>query len=205
MIADQFMLGEAITVQGIRFWGTYQDQFGGGFVAAPNGDDFDVAFYANDTATDLPGELVEVQDLDVTRIFTGLTNPQGFDIYEYESRLHPFRLRPAGTYWISIYNNTPEPLLMWLWTYSGPVGRLAFSVGSFNDGAWFAPPTFGNLSFQLLGAPRSVPEPEVLSLLGLASFLTAGRRFLEKRLGPKRPFSCWWDLTLVRRRGHRSA
>jgi hypothetical protein len=179
VIADQFFLSSAVTVKGVRFWGSYAEDFPstGGPAAAPATDNFTVAFYADDDG--LPSDVLRSFSLeDLIRTDTGLMHPQGHPIYEYESGFHPFRLKPAGMYWVSIFSDSSVMGTVWIWTFSGAFGSIAYST---DGGPWTlfpdAPET-GNLAFQLFGAPKGVPEPGTLLLFSAGLAVVGIRRRL---------------------------
>lgn len=83
----------------------------------------------------------------------------------------PFYARTDGL--SADYNDSSAPGTVWIWAYSGPDGLIAFSA----DGEpWRLYGSEGNLSFQLLGVPRTVPEPATTVLAGLALMAAGARR-----------------------------
>ena len=107
-----------------------------------------------------------------------LDNAFGLDIYRYSTSLAPLHLA-AGSYWLSIVNNTPGDAegQRWSWSVTGGVngsaGVFRQSVGTPLTGSdpWNA--TASDFSFKIV----AVPEPGTLGLLGLGLFgMVAARR-----------------------------
>ena len=170
--ADDFVLAGPATINALRFWGFYSP------TGTPGPDDFTVVFYGNSSG--LPnGSTVLSSNMvaSACRIDTGDDLDGGGDIYVYEAPLAPLSLG-AGTYWISIVNNTTaDNNDNWAWARHAFPGNDARSL---NGGAsWLHEFSDSELAYQLL----NVPEPDGLSMAATAAavVLIGQRRWRSTR------------------------
>ena len=160
-IADSFLNDATWTIEYMSFWGGYFP-----FIS-PLADSFTIEFYAD--AGGLPGGA----PVHTTGLSNLVRTDTGIDIfdtdeYKYDADLSIPASLGAGTFWVSITNDTGlGPNNTWFWeTADGSGGAFSADAG----GTWN--PLGSHLSLVLGG---SIPAPGALALLGVAG-LAAGRR-----------------------------
>ncbi|MCZ6651643.1 MAG: GEVED domain-containing protein [Planctomycetota bacterium] len=100
VVADNFIMAVDGSIDILRFWGGYFTQN-----IPENPDCFTVIFYADAGGT--PGGIINQLDCvaATSRVDTGI-DLFAVDEYEYEIDLNPNKDLAAGTYWVSIHNDT---------------------------------------------------------------------------------------------------
>jgi len=153
--ADDFILGVPSFVTGVIWWGVY---FPGG---TPGTDDFTIEIYDNVGGFPALLPLVAFSIGTANRTDTGVDQGDGDDIYTFHADIAA-TLLAAGTYWLSIYNDTTlDGDDNWYWSRSSLTGNDRHRFGL--SGPW-DDDLPGEQAFQLEGEP--VPEPGTLLLLG---------------------------------------
>lgn len=184
---NDFTLTASDTITGLSWFGDYKMLTG----SSPNvigPDNFTVAIFgiANGIPDTIP--LLSVSGLSGNRVATGNSLPYpGENEFAYQVSLSA--VIPAGTYLLSIVNQTVSGDDLWLWSWSDQswqIGKALYSRT--NDGdPWYGPSTT-QVSFRLFGNSSSdlepvtlVPEPRSwgLAAIGLLGALTVGQ-FLSK-------------------------
>ena len=106
-------------IDGLRFWGIY-------FPLAPTDPDEFTVVFRGDGAHELPGEVIASYGPQpaTTKETTGVLVYDAAE-YEYTIDLEPNLTLEGGTYWVEIYNNTPQ----------SAEGGWAWVTGDSDDGA----------------------------------------------------------------------
>ncbi len=179
LMADDFVLPMAYDITDVHWWGAYST----GTYPLPPSDDFTIAFHTDDgggfpSADPLAGASYAAGD--VGRSDTGDTI-SGDAIYAYSYDLPaPLSLAGGTTYYISIYNATPDS--NWLWeTGDGPNDLVWYRSSPTED--WIIVSGSGDdLAFELTVANGEViiPEP-VTSTLFVGSVLLGLGRLRRRR------------------------
>jgi hypothetical protein len=163
--AMSFMLtpGET-TITGINWWG-------GCYPATTCGSSplFGVGIATDNSG--VPGMLLDSTSAgSANQTATGklIGGASGWDEYSYSVSLGPWtNLTANTTYWLSIYENEPEPGGTWGWetTSSAPAGATLQEL-NFTAGVWNSLPE--QLAFQLTGPGpvTSTPEPGFFGMIG---------------------------------------
>ncbi|MCP4249282.1 MAG: VWA domain-containing protein [bacterium] len=145
LIADNFLLAQANTITGLRWWGGYGNGLG-----FPADDDFTLSLHAD--AGGLPGALLWQEQVgdDVIRIATGQVIASGAGDageFVYQADFSESFVAQAGTtYWLVISNDTTGDSRVWGWEQSS-VGDGALAA-SLDGGPWFGAMT--DVAFELL-------------------------------------------------------
>ena len=161
--ADNWVANTSSTIGLFRWWGT---QVAGGGL----GGSFTLRIFSNSGG--LPGSLLNQFNIGnaYTQTFTGQSDFNGRDIYQYEAPLSGgFTPNLGATYWVNIMNNqgvAGPPGFLWH-QGSGPDNNHAFRIGA---GSWSS--LGGDMAFELV----VVPAPGALMLLGLAAIRPRRRR-----------------------------
>ena len=156
---ENFILGGTTTLRSVQWWGIY---FPGNTASA---DSFTVSIYANNAGQ--PGSAVAGPlSVAATRQVTSNTVGGTWDLYLYDAVI-PDTVLGAGTYWLSIVNNT-SGADSWYWATSASSGDARQNTGALNL----------ELAFNLSDTASTVPEPStyLLSAAGLAGIFLAARR-----------------------------
>ncbi|MEO8100334.1 MAG: PEP-CTERM sorting domain-containing protein [Acidobacteriota bacterium] len=154
---DDFTLVSSATIRAVEWWGVY-------FPNAVSVDNFTIEF-SNDSAG-TPGTLIASYLVSPTRVDTGLLVNSAFNLYNYNVTI-PDTPLVAGTYWLSIFNNTTASSNRWYWATSASSGNATSTTG----------PLDVELAFRLDDG-SSVPEPAslLLSAAGLAAVVAFRKR-----------------------------
>ncbi|MEP6962184.1 MAG: PEP-CTERM sorting domain-containing protein [Acidobacteriota bacterium] len=164
---DDFTVG-AVTLRQVVWHGIYAATNTASVV-----DSFTIQFF-NNVAGSPSGAAIQSYAVSPSRVNTGNLVVSTYKDYLYTATI-PDTVLAAGTYWISIFNNTVlDTDDNWYWSTSSNSGNAKLS----NGGA--APSSIGvELSFALTDtASSSVPEPSslLLSAAGLTGFAALRRR-----------------------------
>lgn len=160
---DDFTLSGSATIRSIQWWGIYI------FTASPGPDSFNINIFADNggaPGTSVTGTLaVSASRLSTTDLVFG-----SFPLFEYTANI-PDTVLSAGTYWLSIQNDTTGSGYDWSWASSANTPANAL----FLDGSFTAQEF--DLAFNL-NDTAVVPEPStmLLSAVGLGGILLARRR-----------------------------
>jgi|GEM_PF-2200339 len=168
--ADSFFFGGNVTVDNIKWWGSY---------AVDDGDQFVVRIFDDNSGS--PGTLLLAYNPAIpVRATTSLKDSGGADVYEYSFDGVPTDFQ-AGTYYLSIMNDGPNYATGWNWLTSSANPDENFYRGLDAD-SWTVDKS-GNLSMQINGVrQQSVPEPGTIALMLLVGgMLTFSRRLANRR------------------------
>ena len=158
-VADDFVLTSAQTLKEIRWSGAYTPSNQAGAVP----DDFTIRIL-----DDLFATVASFNVGAVARVDTGLDNLFGLDIYNYESAISPLDLA-AGSYWLSIVNNTVGDAEGQRWSWAATDGRVGANARfrqSVGTPLTNADPWVNEASIDVAFSIVAVPEPGTLALLG---------------------------------------
>lgn len=177
-VGNSFTLSSASVIQGALWAGGYA--FGDDSLAA---DDFSIRIF--DVSNGIPNATprLEYNNVQVSRNDFGFGFPPG-SLYNYRYSLDTPITLAAGTYFLSIVNNTPTDPDDWFWGYSGRAGaffrdRPQQPDGSFAVVNWERiPPEYPQgFAFALGGEAVPVPTPALLpGLVGLGLAAVRKRR-----------------------------
>ncbi len=115
--ADDFTLSKGASISGIEFWGIYLG------TSPTSADNFTLVFYEDDGGlpdNDNIVDIISLGDLTATVADAG-GSVYGTDIYRYQVNLPTDVQLDAGTYWVSVYNDTSADTVNaskfagWLW------------------------------------------------------------------------------------------
>ena len=117
IVADNFIVcaEDVREIDGVRFWGIY-------FPLAPTDPDEFTVVFRSDGAHELPGAVIAAYGPQpaTTKETTGVMVYDAEE-FEYTIDLEPNLILEGGTYWIEIYNNTPQsPEGGWGWVTGAP-------------------------------------------------------------------------------------
>jgi len=168
-VADDFILGGAVNLEGITWWGSYYNN-------DDLGDDFVVRLYSGITGT---GTILQ----DFGSVFVAkntatpaLTDSIGDIVYQYDFSLAAPLSLSGGTYYLSVQNVNNNSYWLWL---TGTSGNGQFWSRGEDADPWATQSIQEDLAFSLNGTRvQVVPEPAPLALLLLAgaALLVARRR-----------------------------
>jgi Zn-dependent metalloprotease len=118
--AEDFSIGATKRIETIRIWGAY---YQGGIAAAQ--DHFTVIFHRNDG---LPADVIASEsEVPVDRVATGRT-VLGIPEYEYTLHLQNPPLLAPGSYYVEIFNRTPDTPDVFLWGSSEYIGVPGYAT-----------------------------------------------------------------------------
>lgn len=160
-IYDDFTLAGEARVNRITWTGVYANR-------TNVTDDFTIQIYEANGS--LPGTLVSSQNVgnvSEQNIGTLLTR----DHFEYGVDITELQLNAGATYFLSITNDTNQG---WAWTANNSGGQIAYSPNGGNRLFNFA----SEMDFELFAA--SVPEPNAVTMFGIAVVALLGRRRRRK-------------------------
>jgi hypothetical protein len=156
--ADNFSFSSPVTLNAIRWWGSYFSDPDAG------SDAFTVRLFADDNGAPAANPLMDLND-SITRSATSLTlPPQDAPVFQYDMALsNPIDLQ-VGTYYLSVMNDNTGDL--WAWMTSDD-DALTLNWYRSSDGEdWNSDPSF-DFAFALSGERQGqVPEPGTLALIG---------------------------------------
>lgn len=177
--AEDFTIGSATTLTGIRFWSIEQD-------AASYQGSISYNIYAN-SASNTPGAV----------LFTGNTSavtrtPTGLSVLGFAEMVNEFAVSlplGAGTYWLGLHNgpfSTDTNLGFWWETADANGTRGAMNDMAPFDGSFFATDDpDAHLAFVLNpaadGAANAAPEPATCVLLAAGVLPVMGRVISRRR------------------------
>ena len=147
----------------------------------PVADAFSIAFYHDNGDGWTPGAIIgSSQSVASYSVDTGVDS-MGFDIYRISLNFSaPVELL-TGTYWVSIYNDTPGDVdtsdpedSAWFWSHRQGTGTTGASLNLQTD-QWVSTGA-SSFVFTLDDAPVSVPEPTLMYLGPLAAIGLLRRR-----------------------------
>ena len=173
-MADNFSIGTAATVTGVKWWGGSQNYQ---YSDLSNMSDFIVEILADDGAGNPDGTNVLYSHLftkaECNPTVTGASNFGGGIDYAYSATLTlPLNLQAGTQYWVSIGAKLVNPFAdAWVWNHS-TVGDGKNASNFFNGPNYFVFNS-GDMAFEVVG---SVPAPSALSAIGLGSLVALRRR-----------------------------
>jgi hypothetical protein len=185
IVADQFILTNAASITGVRWWGFYN-----GLPAPPNDEmEFTLQFLGDEGGQPMPVPDAEyiTQALVTDSGYHIEYDPGGYHlglpVYQFDALLSsPFIIDANDMTWLSVFES--DPLTpdagdsQWLWSasQSNPGDMSAYRNG--RGGPWQPYDSiYSNLSFELIGDPiLTVNEPNSIALvgLGLMSIMVVG-------------------------------
>jgi len=157
---DDFTLGSAASVGEITWAGGYKldSQLYQGT------DDFSIRIFGLNGNTPGNTPIVQLNVGAVQRnLLSGTLPPYNTLMYNYEAAFSPVALS-AGSYMLSIVDNSTGNPGPWMWDWSGGGGPVWFRT---QDNAAWNGPYSNDMSFQLY----SVPEPRTYQLITIAFLL----------------------------------
>lgn len=185
---NDFQLGSASAIDGVRLWLTEgRPAFGGNGVADGGFDTFEghlwLTFWSD--VQGAPGALLDQRTVVPTIVDTGINTvvPMTEDIMEVTVSFATPLLLGAGRHWLGVREGTSgapgdDTELMWAVTTPDGSGLYIFNNGQ--DLADLVGPSQGEAAFQVFGTVADVPEPATSALM-LAGLLAVGlarpRRF----------------------------
>jgi uncharacterized repeat protein (TIGR01451 family) len=149
--ADDVSLNAADTVGGVRFFGFYVDPSGVLITnSAPVDDEFTLRIFSD--LAEQPGALIGTSTLAGNRTETGETfGNSAVRWYRYELSLDSPVTLDAGTYWVSIVNDTSADADDdWAWGFTNESPQRAASLDA--GASWEESGREGNLAFSLFDA-----------------------------------------------------
>lgn len=162
-IATQFVLDRDAIVTDVHWWGYYESEP----TSSPSVDTFRIRFYADALTGVAPGTQIYEQEVSATLTDTTLNQTYGSNsnltVWEFSADpVPPLALHAGSSYWIEVMNVSLTGLPGFLWSRSTTTGNV---TGRTNDiESWTANGGTQVSAFYLTG---SIPEPHVLTLLGL--------------------------------------
>lgn len=169
--ADSFLLGGAVNVSALRWWGSY---------LTADSDNFTLRLFADDSGFPAGGALKEYTGITVSRIGSGMQDIGGGEVFQYEYDLPDVVVLSSGTYYLSVMNDTS--VSEWLWSVASSGDGSSF-VRSASSDPWESADS--DLAFEVIGTrqTQTVPEPESAALVAMAGacLLLARRRVLAKK------------------------
>lgn len=181
--AESFTLASTATFNTVTWFGVYAP------TQTPTvSDNFTLLFYdttgGSPNATARLGETFVIGS-SVTRTTTDITSP--LTIYRYSATLPSALTYTAGTYGISIVNDTTDAIdqNFWAWSTSSQTGSIFIRMSPTDS---FTELEDANLAFNLsnVGA-QTAPEPGSLALLALGT--TVGVVMVQQRRRPRKTLS----------------
>jgi hypothetical protein len=177
-IADVFSLQSAAQVTGLSWWGGY---FPAG--TAPTEDHFTVRVFGDIGGNPGSSPLWQFPPGQVDRTTTGLMSG-ALPVYLYSLNVPSPFLLAAGTYWLSVVNDTTgDPDDRWFWSRNGhPTFPVTIRERLADDTAWgpYSFTTIAPQAFVVSGV--AVPEPRMVAVFVLVGgmLLRSGLRLRSR-------------------------
>jgi hypothetical protein len=175
LVADDFTLNNTAMIAGVQWKGSYS-------IYAPQQDNFVIQISADDNGLPSATALYTLNvgnDANRTELLESPSPQSQTYIFTYSANISPLSL-PAGSYWLSIFSDSPnpDPDYRWAWVhqFDPPEGNEAIRSAVDQPYAYAVP---YKTDFTLLG-PSSVPVPAAAwlfgsGLIGLAGFTIRNR------------------------------
>jgi hypothetical protein len=172
--ADNFSLASAISLQSLSWWGSYD---------GADTDHFVVKIYANNSG--VPGIVLNTNsNISVSKTAAGINDNASAAVYRYDFSLPQTLSLSAGSYFLSITNETT--LYSWFWL-TGSGGDNQHKALAANGSTWI--PAAGNdMAFTLTSAnptpaATSVPIPTGFLVLMMGGLMFIGNRIQNRKQG----------------------
>jgi hypothetical protein len=165
--ADNFSLASATSLQSLSWWGSYD---------GADTDHFVVKIYANNSG--VPGSVLNTNsNISVSKTPSGINDSASAAVYRYDYSLPQTLALAAGSYFLSITNETSQHSWFWLTGSGGDSQHKALAT---NGNTWSLS-VGSDLAFTVTStnpapAATSVPIPAGFLVVMMASLAYLGKR-----------------------------
>jgi hypothetical protein len=170
--ADDFVLTTETTLRSVRWWGTFTDWDIN--PTATNLNNFTLQIYTGNSSSPNLSPLYSFNLGKIRKIATGSLILSSYDLFEFQAGISPVALT-AGTYWLSIINNSPDPNAVWWWATSRQTGRVVGRETA--SSPWSA--SKGEQAFEV--ATDAVPAPPTVLATVVAVAFGAAFKNCQKK------------------------